>query len=197
MIKGKAALIVIDVQKDVLDRSIKWFDERNVVVINKTIKLIEACREKSIPVIYTQEVHRDSGIDFGRELDGDEGKHCLESKPTTGIADEVNMTHGDPLIAKRRYSCFLYTDLEVVLNGLGIFPGDTLILCGFFTDVCVHYTFVDAHQRDYRLKVIDDCCGGSTAEAHKGARNAMKYLQSEAPAYLDDILKELKLYDKQ
>lgn len=196
MIKGKTALIVIDAQKDTLDQNIKWFDKRNIEVLAQTVKLIDACRKAKIPVIYTQEVHRDSCIDFGRELDGDEGKHCLESRPTTDIADEVGMRPGDSLVPKRRYSCFLYTDLEVVLNGLGVFPNDTLILCGFFTDVCVHYTFVDAHQRDYRVKVVEDCCGGSTPSAHKGSLQAMRYLQHEAPVELDEMLKDIEEYSK-
>ena len=40
-----------------------------------------AARDAGIPVVFFQEVHRRSGIDFGRELDGTEGVHCLEGEP--------------------------------------------------------------------------------------------------------------------
>lgn len=194
MIKGKAALMVIDVQKGLLDRESVFFDQENVDIINRIGTLVEACRKADIPIIYVKEVHRPSGIDFGRELDGSEGVHALSNSPRTEIADEVGRLPYDPLISKPRYSCFLYTDTEVVLKGLGIFPNDTLIMCGFLTDVCVHYTFVDAHQRDYRIKVVEGCCAGSTPEAHEASLRAMEYLQRESPVSLDKILEDIENY---
>jgi nicotinamidase-related amidase len=55
-----------------------------------------------------------------------------------------------------------------------------LVLCGALTDVCVHYTFADAHQRDLYARVVTDCVGGSTTEASDAALDAMKYLQRDA-----------------
>jgi nicotinamidase-related amidase len=57
---------------------------------------------------------------------------------------------------------------------------DTLLLCGGLTDVCVHYTFVDGHQSDYFCRVVEDCVGGSSLEAHEAALKAMEYLQTGA-----------------
>jgi nicotinamidase-related amidase len=51
---------------------------------------------------------------------------------------------------------------------------------GSMTNVCVHYTAVDAHQRDYHFHVIEDCCIGSDWEAHRAALKAMTYLQQQA-----------------
>ncbi|WP_431308396.1 cysteine hydrolase family protein [Demequina litorisediminis] len=47
------------------------------------------------------------------------------------------------LIQKRRYSAFFGSELDIVLKG---YRADTLILIGGMTDVCIHYTAVDAHQ---------------------------------------------------
>ena len=49
----------------------------------------------------------------------------------------------------------------------------TIVLVGGLTDVCVHYTFVDGHQRDYFVRVVTDCVGGSSTTAHDAALNAM------------------------
>lgn len=196
MIKGKAALIVIDVQAGLLDKDSVFFDQKNVEIIERTRTLVDKCREEHIPIVFVREVHRPSGIDFGRELDGSEGVHALENSPRVLVPEEVGVLPEDPQIPKRRYSAFLYTDLQVVLNGLGVFPGDTLILCGFLTDVCVHYTFVDAHQMDYRLRVVKDCCGASEPDFHEGALQAMGYLQSEAPVDLKNVLAEIDAYGK-
>ena len=69
------------------------------------------------------------------------------------------------------------TDLEIVLKGYG---AQTLLLVGGLTDVCVHYTAVDAHQHDYRFRVLTDCVGGSSQRAHDAALEAMAYLQRDA-----------------
>ncbi len=195
MIKGKAALVLVDVQQGIMNSSLHWFDEKNVEIVGRIKELLEACRAAGIPAIFVKEVHRTSMIDFGRELDGTEKVHCLEDNPNTEVAEVLEILPDDPVIPKRRYSAFLYTDLEVVLSGLGVHPGDTLIMCGYLSDVCIHYSFVDAHQRDYRIKVVEDCCGGSTKEAHDYAFQAMKYLQREAPVKLEEILEDIKQYD--
>ncbi len=65
---------------------------------------------------------------------------------------------------------------------------DTLILIGGHTDVCVHYTFVDAHQHDYFCRVVDDCVAGSSLGAHEAALRAMEYLQAGARRNSDEVI---------
>jgi nicotinamidase-related amidase len=64
----------------------------------------------------------------------------------------------------------------------------TLLLVGGFTDVCVHYTFAEAHQRDYVCRVVDDCVAGSTYEAHDAALAAMQYLQGDCRCTRDELI---------
>ncbi len=132
-----------------------------------------------IPTYYKPYIrsHRPDHIDFGREMDGSEDVHDIEGRPATRVHPRLPYRDGDYLIPKRRYSAFFGTDLEILLKGL---KADTLILCGELTDVCVHYTFVDAHQHNYYTRVIEDCVGGSTREAHEASLNAMEYLQTGA-----------------
>ena len=149
------------------------YDER----LSGARALIDTARSCGVPVIFFQEAHRRDLIDFGRELDGAEGIHLLEGDPGTEVAAELGMRPDDYFIRKRRYSCFFGTELEILLKGL---KADTLILIGGHTDVCVHYTFVDAHQHDYFCRVVEDCVAGSSLAAHEAALNAMEYLQSGA-----------------
>ena len=189
MIEGNAALIVIDIQKgSFLSGSSSGIPpmEDNVVRLKRARTVIDAARESGIPIIFFQEIHRDNLVDFGRELDGTEGIHCLESNPNTEIAaNEVGLKTDDYVIQKRRYSCFFGTDFNILLNGLNI---DTLILVGGLTDVCVHYTFVDAHQNDYFCRVVEDCVTGSSTEAHNAALSAIEYLQTGAVRSSDEII---------
>ena len=190
IIEGRPALIVVDIQALTFDETIRdraipnmpGYAERML----KARRLIDKAREQGIPVIFIQEVHRPDLVDFGRELDGDEDVHCLEDDPNTAIAaEQTGFRPDDYLIKKRRYSAFFGTDLEILLRGL---KADTLLLCGGLTDVCIHYTFVDAHQSDYFCRVVEDCVGGSSEEAHEASLRAMEYLQTGARRSLDEVL---------
>ena len=91
---------------------------------------------------------------------------------------------GEYRITKRRYSAFFGTDLEILLKGL---HADTLYLVGGLTDVCIHYTAVDAHQHDYRIRVVTDAVAGSSRQAHDAALRAIQYLQREALVTAADL----------
>ena len=181
LIEGNPALIIVDImgtgRPEDEDGGIPTMgggEER----VDRVIPLIEAARANNVPVVYIIEVHRPDHVDFGRELDGDESLHCVEGHPGTRIHVRLPYREGvDYLIPKRRYSAFFGTDFQILLRGLKV---DTLFLCGGLTDVCVHYTFVDAHQHDYHARVIEDCVGGSSWEAHTASLNAMEYLQHGA-----------------
>ena len=171
IIEGNPALLVIDIQASTFidDSAVRSIDNmpgyRERMLLARTA--IDAAHANDIPVIFIQEVHRTDHIDFGRELDGDEDVHCLEDRPGTKIAkEEMGFQPGDYIVPKRRYSAFFGTDLEILLRGL---KTDTLLMCGGLTDVCVHYTFVDGHQSDYFCRVIEDCVGGSSLDAHEAS----------------------------
>lgn len=55
------------------------------------------------------------------------------------------------------------------------------------TDVCIHYTAVDAHQNDYHIHVVTDAVAGSSEEAHSSALKAIQYLQSDALVTTEEI----------
>ncbi|MGH1482300.1 MAG: cysteine hydrolase family protein [Geminicoccales bacterium] len=190
LIEGRSALIVIDIQKSTFidDSEVRAIDNMQGYRerMAKARAAIDKAHDCGIPVIFLQEIHRQDLVDFGRELDGNEGVHCLEGDERTEVAkEEMGFRHGDYVVPKRRYSAFFGTDFEILLRGLKV---DTLLLCGGLTDVCVHYTFVDAHQSDYFCRVIEDCVAGSSVEAHDAALRAMEYLQTGARRSLPDVL---------
>jgi nicotinamidase-related amidase len=180
MIVGKPALIVVDIQKDgampVEEAGIPRMEGFDQLVAGAEL-LVAAARQAAIPVIFFQETHRRSGVDFGRELDGTEGPHCIEGEEGTGLWPTLLPQASDYFIAKRRYSCFFGTDLEILLKGLGV---STVVLIGGLTDVCIHYTFADAHQSDYYARVVEDCVLGSSESSHAASLDAMEYLQAGA-----------------
>jgi nicotinamidase-related amidase len=65
-------------------------------------------------------------------------------------------------------------------------------VCGFLTDVCVHYTCVDAHQRDYHVVVAGDATAGSSAAASAAALRAVDYLQAGAVTATGQLVTALR-----
>ncbi len=188
---GNVALLVIDIQKGAFlegDGGIPHMPGYSENM-RRARRVIDAAHDADVPVIFFQEIHRRDKIDYGRELDGSEGIHCMEGEPGTPVAvEEMDMRPADYYVHKRRYSVFFGTETEILLKGL---KAETLILIGGMTDVCVHYSFVDGHQHDYYCRVIADSVGGTSPEAHQASLNAMEYLQEGAVLSTDDIVAAL------
>lgn len=190
MLVGQPVLVVVDYQKGA-DDDIPTAEVGIEVMpgsaerIAVAERILQAARAAAIPVVFFQEVHRRSGVDFGRELDGAEGVHCLEGDRATELIDSLRPIAGEYHIVKRRYSGFIGTEFELLLRGL---HASTLILIGGLTDVCVHYTFADAHQRDFYVRVVADCVAGSSEKRHSASLDAMEYLQSGAVRTSDEII---------
>src|SRR6185503_10621008 len=179
------ALVVVDVQKG---------DEAGTPGIQITsgraertariIELVATARRHGVPVVFIQEVHKPSLVDIGRELDGSEGPHAIEGDRSTELVDGLDPGPEEFLIRKRRYSAFFATELDLVLRSYGT---RTVLLVGGLTDVCIHYTAVDAHQHDYHVRVAVDAVGGSSQRAHDAALEAIAYLQRDALVTADEM----------
>lgn len=178
----KSALLVIDSQKQFVDDLPEEMKGEDVV--DNVVKVLDAFRAAKKPIVFFRELHRVQQVDFGRELDGDEVIHCIEGTDAANFHTKTAPQEGEYFIPKRRYSGFFATDLDILLRGLGV---DTLYVCGFLSDVCVHYTCIDAHQHDYHVKVFKEACGGSSIAAHVAAMNAIEYLQHGSIISVNDL----------
>lgn len=157
----------------------------------RMIQIVDRARALEVPVVFVQEVHKRSLVEIGRELDGAEGPHCFEDDPRNDFIEGLDPRPEEFHIRKRRYSAFFGTELEIVLKGYG---AETLILFGGLTDVCVHYTAVDAHQHDYRVRVATDAVGGSSQRAHDAALEAIEYLQRDSLATTAELIAAMEAW---
>jgi nicotinamidase-related amidase len=186
LIKGRAALLVIDMQNDFCDPSAGTFAPGAEEIVEPIGALIDAARAADVPVIFTQEVHREDQLDAGRERDPGAGLpypggepsdplpvHCVAGTRGVEIIDQLQPQPEDVRIAKRRYSCFLGTDLQLLLNGLDV---QTLLITGVCSNICVLWTAGDAYQLDYHVRVIEDCIAGTSAAEHEAALTLMRPL---------------------
>lgn len=73
---------------------------------------------------------------------------------------------GDFDIVKHRVSPFYATALEPILRANGI---ERIIMCGVSTNGVVHSGAREAHDRDYEVVILEDCCAGVTPDEHAHA----------------------------
>lgn len=161
---AKAALMVIDAQKDFLSPQAPYQCVNSTQVIDRIARAIQMARKHQIPVIFTREVHAADGNDYGMEAEIGEPPHCIAGSAGMEIVDELKPQFGDIVIDKRRYSAFLHTPLEARLNRLG---NPELFITGFCTNACVYCTAIDAFQLDHRVRVIEECVSATSHSNHQ------------------------------
>lgn len=88
------------------------------------------------------------------------GTHGTKVHPALAPQD------GDFDIVKHRVSPFYATSLEAILRANGI---ERIVMCGVSTNGVVHSGAREAHDRDYEVVILEDCCAGVTPDEHMHA----------------------------
>jgi nicotinamidase-related amidase len=78
---------------------------------------------------------------------------------------------GDFDIVKHRVGAFYGTSLEPILRAHGI---KRIFCSGVSTVAVVNSTVREAHDRDYVVTVLEDCCAAASAEDHEAAIRALQ-----------------------
>ncbi|GLX70569.1 cysteine hydrolase family protein [Paenibacillus glycanilyticus] len=126
--------------------------------------LLEAAQQHHVPVIYLQTNHEkatDSEVWVSRFADGinpicHTGSWGAEFYEVSPLPDDI-------IVKKHRYSGFIHTRLESVLQTLKI---ETLIMTGVSTNLCVESTARDGFMMDYHIVLMKDACAAFTQEEH-------------------------------
>ncbi|MFM5908498.1 MAG: cysteine hydrolase [Novosphingobium sp.] len=84
----------------------------------------------------------------------------------TEVHASLAPAEGDFDIVKHRVSPFYATSLDAILRANGI---ERIVMCGVSTNGVVHSGAREAHDRDYEVVILEDCCAGVTADEHMHA----------------------------
>jgi nicotinamidase-related amidase len=160
--KGKAALLLVDMQEFFLDPASPTFTCGGLAILPTVKRLLAAFRTAGRPVIYTRHVHSPDRSDAGIMEWWWEGM-CLEGTPESQVHAEILPLPHEKVILKHRYSAFYNTDLETVLRVLKI---EDLVIAGIMTNMCCESTARDAYYRDYRVFFPADGTGSINEEMH-------------------------------
>ena len=179
--RAKTALIVVDMQNSfMVDEGMLQKLGLDNTHLKPTVepvrKLVDACHEEGIPVIFTRYILRPDYVDAGCFAElfpaAKESRALASGTWDVEIIDSLGVRPDDFIVDKTRYSAFYNTNLEVVLRGLGV---DTVIVCGVTTEICVESTIRDAFFRDYRIIVPSDAVAAIDPVRHEGTLRTIRY----------------------
>lgn len=168
--KARTAVIVIDMQRDFVERG--GFGEtlgndvtRLQAIIPTVAALIGGARKAGVPVIHTRECHRpdlsdlppakrDRGnpsLRIGDE--GPMGRILVAGETGADIVPQLYPIPGELVIDKPGKGAFYATDLSAYLERMGI---TALIFAGVTTEVCVQTTMREANDRGFLCLLAED-----------------------------------------
>jgi nicotinamidase-related amidase len=181
------AVVTIDLHRGHLDMDVATLPlpaDAAAGVTERSVKLLAEYRQIGIPIIHVITSYRDRQEILANRYWKVQSE--VPNSPRAAIA-EHNLDHlpglelmpgiqgeGDMIIdTKKRYDCFLGTDLEITLQTHGI---DSLLVLGVNTNSCVLATSVAASVRDYGVFIVEDgvdtMLGPDLHEAAKKVLNA-------------------------
>ena len=177
---GTTAVLVIDMQND-FGAEGGMFHRAGIDIsmiqraVGPTAQVLAAARQHRIPVIYLKMGFKPDLSDLGHTEspnfarhqfmgvgsivtapDGRQSRVLVRDTWSTDIVAELAPEPTDISLYKHRFSGFFETELDRVLQRLGV---RHLIVTGCTTSICVESTIRDAMFRDYSCVLLEDCTG--------------------------------------
>jgi maleamate amidohydrolase len=160
----KAALLVIDVVQAYLDEASPLYagvgDARD-----SNIRLVDAARAASVPVVFTNVLYSAGGADGGVFYRKVPALKCFLGHGPFGAFPPGLAPRKDEVVISKQYpSAFFGTHLAATLRALEV---DTVVMGGFSTSGCVRASALDALQHGFIPYVVRDACGDRDPRPHE------------------------------
>lgn len=164
----KPAVIAIDLHRGHLDPEVATMPlaaDRAAAVVEANRRFFDGCRAAGIPIVHLVTTYRDADeirsnpfwrtrADNPTATRKNVERHNIEGMPGCRIMPQLH-EDGDWIVnTKKRYDCFVASDLDFMLRRHGI---NTLLITGVNTNSCVLATTVRANVMDYAAVCIEDC----------------------------------------
>ena len=158
------ALIIVDVVMAYFEKhSPLYADAAKVLASN--VRMLAAARKASIPVIFTNVVYQQGGIDGGLFYKKIPALKVFDQgSPLGNFPPSLQPETGETIITKQFASAFFGTSLAEKLTEMKV---DTLLITGLSTSGCVRATALDALQCGFAPFVIRDACGDRHQSPHE------------------------------
>ncbi|GAA1125713.1 isochorismatase family cysteine hydrolase [Nocardioides aquiterrae] len=165
---ARTMLLVLDVQNLIVSESGAAYVKsvggapEGKDTIEPIKRVLEACRDKGIPVVWSLWGLRPDGMDAGLAKAKWPGLDCgSPASPASWgnesgddlLHPEMKPLDGEPVMYKHRFSSFYNTPLEEYLREN---DRDTLIIIGVTSANCMHATTIDGWNKNYKIICVAD-----------------------------------------
>ena len=172
------ALIVIDLQDEfVKPQWTPYWVPEATKQIPHVKKLIECCREKSVPVIFTVYSRTHNNLDRPKsgpfmpnrfpDLEFDQSSLFIEGR----VWHEIEPIGDEIVIHKSSYGAFYDNPLETILKNMG---KDTIIICGALTNYCCGATARQGYERSFNVIFGSDVTATDDPEMQENELKIMR-----------------------
>lgn len=158
------ALLMIDFVEAYFDPDCDLFADVDDA-LQSALRVREAAHKVGIPVILTNVVYQDGGLDGGRFFEKVRPlRNFLRGNPMGDWPRGLTPTEKELVISKQYPSAFFSTSLASTLTAMGV---DNVILTGLTTSGCVRASCVDSMSHGFITTVVRDACGDRHSEPHE------------------------------
>ena len=162
--KAKTALVVIDLQKGIVERQTAPYTAE--AVIRNAAALAEAFRKNEMPVFLVRVTPSPDGKDALRPITDVTMPAQIPPPGWADIVPEIGPKAGDFIITKHQWGAFYGTELDLEFRRRGM---TTVVLCGIATNIGVESTARFAYEYGYQQVFAEDAMSALSAEEHEFA----------------------------
>ncbi len=169
IVKGRAALLVVDVQNATCGPKHKTerpelYATAVARVIPNIGRLLASFRGAGLEVIYTlienlTEDGRDRSLDYKLS-----GVSVAKGSWEAQVIAEIAPKRDELVLRKTSSSAFNSTNLDYLLRNIGI---EDVFVAGLLTDQCIDHAVKDGADRGYYMSCVHDACAAETEARHK------------------------------
>lgn len=163
----KPIVVTIDLHRGHLDPAVATLPlptEAAAALVARAVPLLDRLRALGVPVAHVVTAYRDQAeilsnpywaFQAGREGSPRHAiaEHNLLGMPGLALMPGIAREGDATITTKKRYDCFIGTDLEFILRSGG---HDAVLLMGVNTNSCVIATAIAMSVRDYAVFLVED-----------------------------------------
>lgn len=177
-LKQRTALLIVDVQQDFCSaegQMGQYGVDLSMIdaAADQMERLINKAHEHHVPVIFiflsTQPATDSRAMKrwYARQgMDGEQAVALCRQGSFGAEPYRLAPAEQDYVVTKQRYSAFVGTNLELLLQQLQV---ETLIVAGVTTECCVDSTVRDGFMKDYEVVVVENACAAYEQDVHQAA----------------------------
>jgi nicotinamidase-related amidase len=173
----KSALIIQDLQNDVITKGGAWGDlaadhATSQKVVTNAKALAAAAREKGMPVVHVWYVVEKGAVGLKQNAPLFQGVKSANAlvRGTWGAAPAKGLEpkRGDFVVEKQRMNGFYSTNLDNLLRGVGV---EKVVIAGAWTNMSIEHTARHAADAGYEVVVVSDATSTINDEWQHAALN--------------------------